>query len=182
MSGACHIIINFFEVSKQGAPLAFTCWAIPQVNWVANIHDKFWDFFHLLTTVSSWSCPSTLSRYVRCSFFLALTRVRTFACSQLGSLDLLDWNSTDSALWAFFAFHFLFFFLGWACCFIIMGRCTTNMTTAKQSTIITLVVYFFEYIFFFPNNWTRSICCVFTNLLQILVVCFWRISSSKNCS
>ncbi len=122
-------------------------------------------FFSTCSTVSNWSCPSTLSRYLRCSFFLALTRARTFACSQLGSLGLLDCNSIDSALWAFFPFPFLFF-LCWACCFI-MGRCTTNMTTAKQSTIITLVVYFFEFFFFFPNNWTRSIvvclqiCCRF---------------------
>ncbi len=118
---------------KEGAPLVFTCWAIPQVNWVANINEKFWDFFHLLTTFPNWSCPSTLSRYVRCSSFLALTRARTFACSQLGSLGFLDCNSTDSALWAFFPFPFLFFLvvlvaLSW-------GRCTTNMTTAKQGTI-----------------------------------------------
>lgn len=77
------------------------------------------------------------------------------------------------------------FFLGWACCFI-MGRCTTNMTTAKQSTIITLVLYFFEYIFFLTNNWTRSIvvclqmCCrfwwyVFVGFLhQKIVARVWR--------
>jgi hypothetical protein len=43
-----------------------------------------------------------------------------------------------------------------------MGRCTTNITTAKQSTIITLVVYFFDFFFFSSQTIEQeALLCVY---------------------
>jgi hypothetical protein len=113
MFNTCHVIIHFFEVSKEGAPLVLTFPGpfLKWIKWLVFIID-FKSFFHLPIAISNWFSPSTLSRFARCYSFLALRRTIINACSQLGYLNFLDYNSTNFTLWAFLLLPLLFIFIG----------------------------------------------------------------------
>lgn len=113
MFNTCHVIIHFFEVSKEGAPLVFKFLGplLKWIKWLTFIID-YKSFFHLSIAISNWFCPSILSRFARCYCFLALRRTIINAHSQLSCLGFLDYNSTNFTLWAFLLLPLLFIFIG----------------------------------------------------------------------